>query len=73
MDGCYQLHYLPYFAVDKYMISYHLAFGMYGQSSYHLYMVFQLLQHQASVHIKLKKGLAMYFTWQNTWPPESRY
>ncbi len=42
-----------------------LSFGMYlpGQSSCHMYMAFQLLQNQASGHIKVKKGLAMYFTW----------
>ncbi len=29
----------------------------------HLYMAFQLLQNMASGHVKVKKGLAMYFTW----------
>ncbi len=47
-----------------------LSFGMYltslllpGQSSCHLCMACQLLQNMASGHIKVKKGLAMYFTW----------
>ena len=42
------------------------TFGMYlhGQSSWHLYVAFQLLQNMASGHIKVKKGLAR----QSTWP-----
>ncbi len=41
-----------------------LSFGMDlpDQSSCHLYMACQLLQNQASGHIKVKKGLAMCFT-----------
>ena len=41
-----------------------LSFGMYlpGQSSCHLYMACQLLQNMTGGHIKVKKGLAMYFT-----------
>ncbi len=40
-----------------------LSFGMYlpGQSSCHLYMTFQLLQNQASGHIKVKKGTGHVF------------
>ncbi len=42
-----------------------LSFGkdLHGQSSCHLYMAFQLLQNMASGHVKIRKGLAMYFTW----------
>ncbi len=32
-----------------------------GQSSCHLYMEFQLLQNQASGHIKVKKGTGYVF------------
>ena len=36
---------------------------LHGQSSCHLYMAFQLSQNMASGHVKVKKGLVMYFTW----------
>ena len=35
--------------------------GLPGQSSCHLYMAFQLLQNQASGHIKVKKGTGHVF------------
>ncbi len=45
-----------------------LSFGkdLHGQSSCHLYMAFELLQNMTSGHVKVKKGLATYFTWPLT-------